>query len=228
MADTAARGPRYDVALFDIDGTLCDPGTGITSAAQHALARLGIDEQDPAALRRFVGPPLEHSFRDYYALDAEQVTAAVRHYRESYQRQGLDQYRAYDGVASLLRRLRDAGVAVSVVTAKIQPFAEQALLSTGLRGLVDLVSGRAPDEVVTKDVTLAAALARLAVPRDRVVMIGDREHDVHAAQANDIDCIGVLYGYGTRDELLAAGATHTARTPDDVEHLVLGTAPGVH
>lgn len=211
----------YSVALFDIDGTLCDPGDGITAAVRHALARLGIVEDDPAALRRFVGPPLEHAFCEYYGLDPAQTEDAVGHYREHYRAHGLGQYRPYPGVAELLERLSGAGVRLGVVTAKIQEFAEQALRETGLLGFFEDVRGRSPDQVVTKTVTLGTALDHLRAPRAEVVMVGDREHDVHAATDHGVDSIGVLYGYGTRAELTAAAATHLAPSPAAVGDLVL-------
>jgi len=212
----------YAVALFDIDGTLADPGDGITSAVRYALAQLGIDEPDEAALRRFVGPPLEHTFRDAYGLSPGQIEEAVVHYRRRYADRGLAVYRPYPGIQPLLTRLTGHGVRLGVVTAKLQAFAEEALRIAGLASHFGTVSGRSPGEVVTKGVTLREALAARDEPRGAVVMIGDREHDVRAARANGIDSIGVLYGYGTRDELAAAGATHLARDAAAVGRVILG------
>jgi phosphoglycolate phosphatase len=216
----------YSVALFDIDGTLCDPGDGISAAAQHALAQFGIAEDDEAALRRFVGPPLEHSFADVYGLGPAEVLAAVAHYREHYRGSGLGRYRAYPGIEEVLQRLAAAGVRLGVVTAKMQEFAEQALRNTGLLPYFATVSGPAPQEVVTKDVTLGKALDLVGAPLVDVVMIGDREHDIHAARAHGIDSIGVQYGYGTRAELSAAGATHLAPTPASVASILLRPSAG--
>ncbi|WAC50601.1 HAD hydrolase-like protein [Frigoribacterium sp. SL97] len=213
---------RYDVALFDIDGTLCDPGSGITDAAAHALAQMGFVENDPLALRRFVGPPLEHSFRDLYGFDAAAVTEAVGHYREHYADAGISQYRPYPGVGELLERLLAAGVELGVVTAKIQEFAEGALQTAGLRSSFTTVHGRAPDDVVAKVVTLRRAMQSRRAAPEQVVMIGDREHDVEAALENGVDVIGVLYGFGTADELHRAGARMTAAAPRRVGDLVLG------
>ncbi|WP_149205084.1 HAD hydrolase-like protein [Actinotalea subterranea] len=212
----------YDTVLLDIDGTLCDPGRSILTAAQHALRQLGVDEHDEAALRRFVGPPLEPSFRDYYGFAEPDVQAAVMHYREHFSDHGMAEYRPYPGIAEALEELRGRGLRLAVVTAKIQPFAEQALRTTGLLGFFELVSGRAPDEVVEKSVTLRAALARLSPAPANPVMVGDRRHDVEAARANDIESIGVLYGYGTREELEHAGATHLAAVPADIVDVVAG------
>ncbi|NHT16555.1 HAD hydrolase-like protein [Cellulomonas sp. IC4_254] len=194
------------VALFDIDGTLCDPGTGITDAVRHALRAMGVEERDDAALRRFVGPPLEHSFRDFYGFDPSQVEEASAHYRAHYAAEGLARYRAYPGVSDLLTTLGDRGVRLGVVTAKGQAVAEQALAGTGLLRFFESVHGRAPGPVVTKDVTMGEALARFAVPASDVVMVGDRQHDVLAARHHGVDAVGLLHGYGTRAELEAAGA----------------------
>ena len=212
---------RYSVALFDLDGTLCDPGTGISDAVRHGLAQVGIREDDDAVLRGFVGPPLEHSLRDRYRLAPAQVAVAVAAYREHYVANGIAKYRPYPGIPELLGRLAGQGVRLGVVTAKAQTVAEAALRGTGLIDSFEHIAGRDPDVVVEKNVTLRDALATMGCAPHEVVMIGDREHDVRAARANDVDSIGVLYGYGSRDELVAAGATHLAESPESVEALLL-------
>lgn len=212
----------YLVALFDIDGTLCDPGTGITDAVRHALRLMGVEERDDAALRRFVGPPLEHSFRDYYGFDAAQVAEASAHYRAHYAAEGMGHYRAYPGIADLLATLAARGVRLGVVTAKGQALAERALASTGLLPFFESVHGRGPDQVVTKDVTLGEALDRFGASAATVVMVGDREHDVLAARHHGVDVVGVLHGYGTRAELTEAGATHVVADAAGVAVAVLG------
>lgn len=214
--------PRYSVALFDLDGTLCDPGTGIADAVRHGLAQVGIREDDDAVLHGFVGPPLENSLRDTYQLDPAQVAVAVAAYREHYVAEGIVKYRPYPGIPELLGRLAERGVRLGVVTAKAQTVAEAALRGTGLSDCFEHVAGRDPDVVVEKTVTLRDALAAMGCAPGDVVMIGDREHDVHAARDNLVNSIGVLYGYGSRDELVGAGATHLAASPAAVEALVLG------
>lgn len=213
---------RYETVFFDIDGTLCDPGTGITAAVGHALAQMGIEEPDPASLRRFVGPPLEHSFRDYYGLGPAAVEEAVGHYREHYRDEGIAQYRPYPGAAELLTLLSGQGVRTAVVTAKIQEFAERALRTTGLDEHVGAVFGRSPKEVVTKTVTLAQAIRSTGATAQSAVMVGDREHDIHAARDNSIDSIAVLHGFATREELDAAGPTHVVDSLAQVGLCVLG------
>jgi phosphoglycolate phosphatase len=213
---------RYETVFFDIDGTLCDPGTGITDAVRYALGRMGIDEQDAASLRRFVGPPLEHSFRDYYGLGSTAVEEAVGHYREHYTSEGIARYRAYPGAEDVLTLLAEEGVRTAVVTAKVQWFAEEALRVTGLDALVPAVFGRALEDVVTKTVTLTGALRVTGAAAGSSVMVGDREHDVRAANDTGLDSIGVLHGYGTPEELHHAGATHVVGSLEEVAPLVLG------
>lgn len=218
---TTYPSPRYPVALFDLDGTLCDPGTGIADAVRHGLAQVGIREDDDDALRGFIGPPLEHSIRDRYGLPPEQVALVVDAYREHYVAEGIHEYRPYPGITELLSRLNAQGIRLGVVTAKAQAIAEQALAETGLIEHFEHVAGRDPDVVVEKTVTLRDALAAMGYAPHDTVMIGDREHDVRAARDNDVDSIGVLYGYGSRDELVQAGATHLAESPESVEALVI-------
>lgn len=212
----------YQNIFFDIDGTLCDPGNSIVESARFALAELGVYETNDEALRRFVGPPLEHAFRDYYGFDEETTNRAVVLFRSQLQNEGIKLYRAYDGLPELLAELQQADKTLVVVTSKIEHIALTVLENTGLREYFTAVFAQQPDEVVKKEVILARALQHVAGNTDvSSVMIGDRMHDVEAAKAHGIDSIGVLYGYGTREELEEEGATHIARDANDLRALLI-------
>ena len=206
----------YTHVFFDVDGTLCDPGDSIARSAQHALACVGIDEDDQARLRRFVGPPLGHSFRDLYNLGPSQVQLAVERYREFKVHNALDGYSAYAGVPELLRKLQQTGHTLNVVTSKLHSFAVHALDSTGLLGFFDNVFGCPLEVLVVKEEILAQAIEHSAAPPDSAVMVGDRCFDVQAAMSNNVDSIAVLYGYGSAQELSAARPTHLALTAADI------------
>lgn len=212
----------YQTVLFDIDGTLCDPGTSITESVQYALSRLGIEEPNLNALRRFVGPPLEHSFQEYYGLDDTQTKQAVAYYRDKFQAEGIKLYTAYNGIPELLQELSNLGKYLGVVTAKPDTYAGTVLETTGIRQYFDVIGARPFDEVVKKEVTLAKVLAGLTPQQvSSVVMIGDRMHDIEAASALHINSIGVLYGYGSEQELKGSGATHIVKNVDALRQLLI-------
>jgi phosphoglycolate phosphatase len=212
----------YSVAIFDIDGTLSNPGNALTESAKYALEMMGIHETDESNLRRFVGPPLEHSFKDYYGFSDEKAQEAVGYYRQKMQRDGVQLTTAYDGTKELLEALHVGGVRLAVVTSKVDYIANEALKVTNLADYFEYVAAERPGETVKKEVTLARALKELGVvDASSVVMIGDRRHDVEAAKALGIDSIGVLWGYGDQTELSDEGATHIVSHPSEIIKLVL-------
>lgn len=213
----------YKTILFDVDGTLCDPGKSMIECARYALSKFDIHETDEANLRRLIGPPLEHAFSDYYGFDEVQADQAVAHFRDMMQREGVQLYEAYPGIPELLNELKQSGRRLAVVTSKIDLIAKETLAKTGLTDYFEFVSAQQPNVVVAKEEILAKALSELNITdNSSVVMIGDRRHDVEAAKAHDIDSIGVLWGYGDREELENEGATHIVADTNELRQLLLG------
>jgi phosphoglycolate phosphatase len=204
----------YDAVLLDLDGTLSESGPTIVAAVTRALEHLGRDPLDEPTLRSFIGPPLESSFASLPDFDDDLVAEAARVYRQYYDLLGPP---LYDGVLSMLERLRTAGLKVSLATSKPEPLALEIVTDKGLLHLFDAVCGAGHDsERTTKADVVAKALDRLGHPR-RPVMVGDRHHDVQGADAHGVPCIGALWGYGDADELLGAGAVALAA---DVQELL--------
>ena len=122
----------YSTILFDVDGTLCDPGKSMIECARYALSKFDIHETDDENLRRLIGPPLEHAFRDYYGFGEAQSEQAVTHFRDMMQREGVQLYEAYPGISELLNELKQSGRQLAVVTSKIDHIAKETLAKTGL------------------------------------------------------------------------------------------------
>jgi phosphoglycolate phosphatase len=212
----------YNTILFDVDGTLCDPGKSMIECARYALSRFDIHETDETNLRRLIGPPLEHAFRDYYGFDEAKADQAVTYFRDMMQREGIQLYEAYPGIPELLDELQKSGKQLAVVTSKIDHIARETLTKTGLIQYFDVMSAQLPNIVVDKEKILSKALSELNITDySGVVMIGDRRHDVEAAKTHNIDSIGVLWGYGDRDELGNEGATHIVADANELRQLLL-------
>ncbi len=213
----------YRAALFDLDGTLTESGPGITRSVAYSLQKFGITETDQKKLDRFVGPPLIDSYMRYYDLSYDQAKQAVVFYREYYETKGLFENRVYDGVEEMLRTLRDGGVRCVVATSKPKQFAVLILEHFGLEDYFSRVAGASMDESRTdKGEVIAYALEKAGIaPGERTIMVGDREHDVLGAKRNGLPTVGVLYGYGSREELTAAGAAFLAETPDQAASYIL-------
>ena len=214
---------NYTHILFDLDGTLTDPGLGITNAVMYALERYGIRVSDRRELYCFIGPPLVDSFMRFYGFSADDARAAVDVYREYFADKGIFENEVYPGIPALLKRLRAAGLKLVMATSKPEPFAVRIAEHFGIAEYFDCIAGAAMDETRTqKWEVIEYALDRCGVAdRDRVLMVGDREHDVLGAARCGLSCLGVLYGYGSREELEHAGACAVAETVEAVGDWIL-------
>lgn len=221
------NGARYRYVLFDLDGTLTDSGEGITKCVQYALKKAaGIEVTDMASLRRFVGPPLEDSFREFYHMEEALAKEAVRCYRERFSAVGMFENRVYDGMPETLRALREQGVLLGVATSKPAVYTEKILEKFQLLSYFSAVAGARLDGAhSTKPELIARALEMLgAAPEEwsaSALMIGDRKFDIEGAKAVGIDSVGVTYGFAPEGELEACGATYYAAAPARLLELVL-------
>lgn len=213
---------KYEYALFDLDGTLTDPGEGITKSVQYALAKFGINVENRQELFCFIGPPLHESFEVYYGFSRPDAMKAVDDYREYYAVKGIFENLVYDGIPEVLEKLQKNGVKICLATSKPEVFAKQILEHFDLDGYFTAVAGSEMDGTRTKKAEVVErALMLLGNPDVKdCVMIGDREHDVLGGAAHGLDTIGVLFGYGSREELERAGATCIAATPAEIVHVI--------
>ena len=208
----------YHTILFDLDGTLTDSGPGITNSVAYALKKWDITENDINILKKFVGPPLDASFTKYYGFSKEKCVQAIQYYREYYLAKGIYENRVYDGIEGLLKWIRDTGRRAIVATSKPEPSAIHVLEYFHIDSYFDIIAGATMDgSRVEKSDVIRYALDRAGI-RDLsgVVMVGDRENDIQGAKVNGLDSIGVLYGYGSREELEEAGAMQIAETVEDL------------
>lgn len=208
----------YRYLLFDLDGTLTDPGIGITNSVMYALGKFNVKIPDRSELYKFIGPPLKDSFQTYYGFSDEQCELAIGYYREYFKKRGMFENEVYDGIPDLLKRLKQDGKTLIMATSKPEVFAIEILKHFGLYEYFDVAAGASLDASRNKKgAVIEYALDRCGI-RDgsSAIMIGDREHDVIGAKENGLDSIGVLYGYGAYDELKTAGATFIAVEPMDI------------
>ncbi|MBR6744498.1 MAG: HAD family hydrolase [Clostridia bacterium] len=216
----------YDVILFDLDGTLTDSAEGIVNSVVYALERKGVPYASKQALRRFVGPPLQDAFRDYCGFSEEEAKDAVRLFREYFTEKGIYENAVYEGVPEMLRSLCKAGFRLAVATSKPEAFAKQILERFDLAKYFTVIAGASMDGT-DKPTVIRQALSRLHTePSFRALMVGDREHDIFGAKEVGIASLGVLYGYGSEEELKEAGAAYLADSPSAIVSHCL-QSPGV-
>ena len=208
----------YKTVLFDLDGTLTDPGLGITNSVMYALDKFGIKVEDRTSLYKFIGPPLKESYSKYYHLSGEDLNRAVVYYREYFSEKGIFENVLYDGMTEVLERIKSSGRKIILATSKPDEFAIKILEHFGIEQYFDFVAAATMDETRTgKAEVIAYAIESCNITDlQSAVMVGDRENDILGAKALGIDSIGVLYGYGGMEELQSAGATYLARSVEDI------------
>ena len=209
--------------LFDFDGTIVDTGPGIKNGVRYALGELGIPIRESDTLDGFIGPPMTRSYPDNYGLDAEATKEAIRIFREYYAEKGQFECSMYSGIDSLLSDLRKSGKVICVATSKPEKFAQKILDRFSLLRYLDVLVGATLDGSREKKAdVLNCVFERLGWPdREEAVLIGDRHYDVDGAKACSISSVGVLYGYGSREEFELAGADVIVETVDDLRRLLL-------
>ena len=210
------------LCLFDLDGTLIDSELGITACIQHALAKL--DVPAPADLRPWIGPPLRHSFAPLLDHDPTRIEAAVEYYHERFATLGWREHAIYPGIASMVADLLAAGHRLAIVTSKPQRHAAPIIAELPFGASFEKIYGPDPASPHSEKASMiASALADFGAAPEDTVMIGDRRFDIEGAVANGVTGIGVLWGFGTRDELEQAGAHAVVTHPEHLGALLLQT-----
>ena len=217
---TYTGGMNYKTILFDLDGTLTDSEPGIVNSVLYALRRFGMDAPRES-LRVFIGPPLYDSFRGVMGMSDADARRAVEVYREYFQDRGLYENAPYPGVPEMLRRLKEAGKTLVVATSKPETFARRIADHFGLAASLDAVCGAdlAGGRSAKIDV-IRYALEAGGIDPGAAVMVGDRKYDILGAKEAGLADVGVLYGYGTREELAEAGASRLAASVAELEALL--------
>lgn len=213
----------YQYLFFDLDGTLTDSALGITNAVMYALDRFGVDVPDRSALYRFVGPPLSKSFQKYYGFSEEKADLAVTYFRDYYLDKGMYENKVYDGIEDTLQELKNLGFQLYVATAKPEVTARSILEYLHLEQYFTYMGGATMDKSrTTKSSVIQYVLNTCNITdSSKVLMIGDREDDILGARSQGLYSMGVLYGYGSREELENAGANCIVEHISDIIPSVL-------
>ena len=199
---------KIQYILFDLDGTLTDTSEGITKSVQYALRNVGINEER-SNLLKFIGPPIMDSFRDFYNMNEEECSTAVRYYRERYSKEGLYEAVLYDDVVSVLKELKGRGKILAVATSKPEIFAVKICERFGLSQYFDCICGSGLDgSFYHKCDVINKALNALKINPKEAIMVGDRKHDIIGANQCNMLSIGVRCGFSEKNELEDAGADY--------------------
>ena len=209
--------------LFDLDGTIINSEEGITKCVQYALRAYGVEEPDLTKLRVFIGPPLELIFKERYGMSGDEAWEAVVKYRERFDVKGIFECSLYEGVGECIRNLKRRGYVIALASSKPETACRRILAHFGLTEEFDEIVGSTLDgSVSSKEEVLEELCRRMAerghgIGRCEMCLVGDTKYDAAGAKIAGIRCLGVSYGFGTKEELLAAGAEAAVDTVKEVE-----------
>lgn len=212
---------KYKYYLFDLDGTLTDPGIGITNSVMHALEKFNIHVSDRKELYPFIGPPLVDSFEKYFGFDEKQALQAVEYYREYFREDGIFENVVYEGIPEMLGELKNRGAIVALATSKPYEFSVRILDHFDLHQYFDFVGAATMDGRISRKADVISHLIDKLGENEKssILMIGDRDQDIDGANANGLQSAGVLWGYGSREELMDAGADYIVSAPSDIVNI---------
>lgn len=201
--------------LFDLDGTITDSGEGIINCATLALNHFGLPVPDRQAMRQFVGPPLDETFIKF-GVPADKTDEAIAVYRSRYTTVGKYENSPYPGVEELLRKLKGQGHHLYIATSKPESLSIEILEHFGLDRYFDMICGATFDGSRSKKADVIAYLLNRAGSAEDAIMVGDTAFDIIGAAAHGIPGIGVGWGYGETEDMVAAGARSIAYTMDEL------------
>lgn len=213
----------FEYLLFDLDGTLTDPASGITNSFKHVYEHFGMEIPSYEKLCSFIGPPLLETFRKEFGFDVEKADESVRIYREYFAEKGLFENSVYPGIDGLLKKLKENKKHLIVATSKPEIYSVRILEHFSLSSYFDFICGSLLDESRSeKSEVISYALEKCGNPsKEKVLMIGDRKHDVLGAKKNGIKSCGILFGYGTESELEDASADFICKDINELEKICL-------
>lgn len=210
---------NYQNILFDLDGTLIDSKDGIVNSVKYALSHFSITAVKDEELYKFIGPPLRESFSKYYGFNEKDTELAVVKYREYFSKEGVFQNTLYKGIPELLEKLINEKKNLIIATSKAEIYAKQILENLKINKYFSFICGSTLDDSRSKKAQIIQYILKTNdLLSENCVMIGDKSHDILGAKESNMDSVGVLYGYGSYEELKEANATYIIKTVKELQH----------
>lgn len=211
----------YKNVLFDFDGTISNTSKGIVNAAKYALEKMNINYEG-VDLNKFIGPPLQDSFKTFFKLNNEETLKAITTFREYYKETGLYESELYDGIREVIKSLYDHNCKLFIASTKPTVFIEKLLRKYDLMQYFEYISGsQLEGACYPKEIVISEIIKKYELIREQTIMIGDTKYDVKGAKENKISSMGVTYGIGNREELQEQNADYIANDVNEILKVIL-------
>lgn len=209
--------------MFDLDGTVTDSGEAIMASVRAALSQLGYDNEPEEKLKTFIGPSLYDSFHREYGFEGETAEKAIKTYRDIYEGGKMYEVEIYEGIPELLSDLKEEGYTVYLVTSKPLVFSEKIIERIGLSPCFShIIAPDLQDHDSDKKRLIEKVVSVYGADKEECVMIGDTKYDILGAVSAGVKSIGVTFGFGKREELIASGADYIADSAEDIRRIIIG------
>lgn len=212
-------------AFFDLDGTLTDPKLGLTNSIYYGLTKFGVKVDSKEELKKYIGPELVPAFMSDYGMSKEEAYETLGYFREYFSTKGIFENVKYPGIDDMLKKLKEKGILVGLATSKPEPYAIQILEHFDLIKYFDFVCGNNMEETrgKKKDIIefLINEIKNPDITREDIVMVGDRQYDILGAKEVGTKSIGVLYGYGSLEELSNVNPDYIVSSVKELEDKLL-------
>ena len=213
----------YKYVLFDLDGTITDSSAGVVRCFKLSLDYFGVKAEDDFLRERVIGPPLTFSYKTYFGFDDAMTEKAIGIYRAEYSTKGLHEFKMYDGLDVLFKKLYESGCHVVLATSKPEVFSSQILEDADVKKYFYFISGAELSSTGRNKKTdiMRYALEQCGIKKEEVIMVGDTKFDVDSSVDLGIPCIGVTYGFGSRKELEEHGADFVVDSVEELSDILL-------
>lgn len=214
---------KYDLVLFDLDGTLTDPGAGLMKSFYYALEKMGVNYGSYDSLRRFIGPPLYDTWIAEFGFSNEECDLALDHFHDYFGERGWNDNIPYEGILPMLARVKESGVIVALATSKPMVYAKPICDLFGITPYIDFLGAADTDKTRDKKWEVIEYVLEHypEISRERTVIVGDRHFDADGAHTTGIHAVGVTYGYGSLEEVEGAGFDTIVHRVEDIPEALL-------
>lgn len=209
--------PKFDVVLFDFDGTVADTSPGIKEGLSHVFKLNNMPMMTNSEMDRFIGPPLDDSFMNYCAVSKEKAKEMVLQFREHYHNRAIDKFYIYQGFTDAVKVLREKGIIAAIATSKPETMAIHILKKAGIYDLFDVIQGATLDgKLIKKTDIVKKVLEKDGIKGKKALMVGDTRFDIYGAHQNKIPALWVQYGFGTLSEVKSENPEFSVRDTNEM------------
>lgn len=213
---------KYELVIFDVDGTLLDTSEGVLSSVKYTIERFGFDMPDDKQLRTFIGPPIQRSFADTFGLSGDIIQEMTAVFRDRYKGDDLIKALPYEGIYECFDSLESNGIKTAIATYKRDDYAQRIMKHFHFDDHTKIIHGADDKNKLSKSDIIEICINESGIPKEKVLMVGDTDNDATGAEGIGVDFLAVTFGFGFKPgEEITYPHVHVSDTAADIASFVL-------